>query len=66
MQPETTGEIRIDLPATTDCDAADAISTQDGRPLSHSLSETVAVPADRTEMWSATPDGPGSKHSCRL
>ena len=44
VQPETTGEIRIDLPATTDCDAVDAICTKDGRPLSHSLSETIASP----------------------
>ncbi len=44
VQPETTGEIRIDLPATTDCDAVDAICTEDGRPLSHSLSETIASP----------------------
>ena len=44
VQPETTDEIRIDLPATTDCDAVDAICTEDGRPLSHSLSETIASP----------------------
>ena len=44
VQPKTTGEIRIDLPATTDCDAVDAICTGDGRPLSHSLSETIAGP----------------------
>ena len=44
VQPETTGEIRISLPATTDCDAVDAICTEDGRPLSHSLSETIASP----------------------
>ena len=44
VQPETTGEIRMDLPATTDCDAVDAICTEDGRPLSHSLSETIASP----------------------
>ena len=44
VQPETTGEIRIDLPATTDCDAVDAICTEDGRPLSNSLSETIASP----------------------
>ena len=44
VQPQTTGEIRIDLPATTECDAVDAICTGDGRPLSHSLSETIAGP----------------------
>ena len=44
VQPKTTGEIRIDLPATTHCDAVDAICTGDGRQLSHSLSETIAGP----------------------
>ena len=44
VRPKTTGEIRIDLPATTDCDADDAICTADDRPLSHSLSATVAGP----------------------
>ena len=44
VQPGTTGEIRIALPATTDCNAADAICTSDGRPLSHELMATVAGP----------------------
>ena len=44
VQPKTTGEIRIDLPATTDCDASGAICTADDRPLSHSLSATVSDP----------------------
>ena len=44
VEPVTTGEIRISLPATTDCDTADAICTADGRGLSHSLSARVADP----------------------
>ena len=44
VQPETTGEIRIALPSTTDCDAAGAICTSDNRPLSNSMSATVAAP----------------------
>ena len=44
VQPETTGEIRIVLPATTDCNAVDAICTSDGRPLSREVMTTVAGP----------------------
>ena len=36
--------VTITLPETTDCDASDAICTDDGRPLSHSLSSVVAGP----------------------
>ena len=42
--PDGLSGIRIALPATTDCAAADAICTADGRPLSHSLSAMVAGP----------------------
>ena len=42
--PDGLSGISIALPATTDCAAADAICTADGRPLSHSLSATVAGP----------------------
>ena len=41
VKPETTGEIRIELPATSDCEAASAICTADRRPLSNSQSATV-------------------------
>ena len=44
VEPKTTGEIRIRLPATTDCDASGAICTADDRGLSHSLSARVADP----------------------
>ena len=36
--------VSVRLPETTDCDASGAICTSDGRPLSHSLSATVAGP----------------------
>ena len=41
VKPETTGEIRIELPATSDCAATGAICTADGRPLSNSQSARV-------------------------
>ena len=39
-----TGDVTIELPATTDCDVAGAICTGDGRKLSNSLSFTVSGP----------------------
>ena len=60
VQPETTGEIRIDLPAATDCDAVDAICTEDGRPLSHSLSETIASPVGISVADARVEEGAGA------
>ena len=40
-----TDTVAITLPETTDCGASGAICTGDGRPLSHSLSDTVVVAA---------------------
>ena len=60
VQPETTGEIRISLPATTDCDAVDAICTEDGRPLSHSLSETIASPVGISVADARVEEGAGA------
>ena len=44
VEPEGYGAVTIRMPETTDCDASGAICTGDGRPLSHSLSATVAGP----------------------
>ena len=44
VEPDSAGAVTIGLPGTTDCDAGGAICTADGRPLSHSLSATVAGP----------------------
>ncbi|MDE2979572.1 MAG: cadherin-like beta sandwich domain-containing protein, partial [Gemmatimonadota bacterium] len=45
VKPTGNGDVTITLPETTDCTATGAICTEDGRPLSHSLSATVAGPA---------------------
>ena len=45
VEPDGQGTVTITLPETTDCGASGAICTGDGRPLSHSLSATVAGPA---------------------
>ena len=45
VEPESHGAVRIRLAKTTDCDASAAICTGDGRPLSRSLSATVAPAA---------------------
>ena len=52
--------VTVMLPETTDCGASDAICTEDDRPLSHSLSATIAPPTLLTatfEDMPATHDG---------
>ena len=44
IEPDSHEAVSVRLPETTDCDASGAICTGDGRPLSHSLSATVAGP----------------------
>ena len=44
VKPQGDGDVTIELPATTDCAAAGAICTGDGRKLSNSLSFTVSGP----------------------
>ena len=44
IAPASHEALTVRLPETTDCDAGGAICTSDGRPLSHSLSATVAGP----------------------
>ena len=44
VEPQGTGDVTIELPATTDCGAAGAICTGDGRKLSNSLNFTVSGP----------------------
>ena len=44
IKPQGTGDVTIELPATTDCDADGAICIADGRKLSNSLNFTVSGP----------------------
>ena len=44
VRPQGNGDVTIELPATTDCNADGAICTGDGRKLSNSLSFTVSGP----------------------
>ena len=44
LEPSGHGPVTVTLPETTDCGATGAICTDDDRPLSHSLSATVAGP----------------------
>ena len=44
IKPQGNGDVTIELPATTDCNADGAICTGDGRKLSNSLSFTVPGP----------------------
>ena len=45
VQPASHADVMLALSATTDCNATSAICTSDDRPLSNSLSATVAGPA---------------------
>ncbi|MDE0350849.1 MAG: hypothetical protein OXM56_14245, partial [Gammaproteobacteria bacterium] len=42
VQPDSHRDVTIELPATTDCDAAGAVCTEAGRPLSNTVAATVA------------------------
>ena len=44
VKPTSTGDVTIELPATTDCGATGAICTGDDRKLSNSLSFTISGP----------------------
>ncbi len=44
VEPGGNGDVTIVLPVTTDCDAAGAVCTEDGRKLSNSLNFTVSGP----------------------
>ncbi len=44
IEPDSDEAVTVRLPETTDCGASGAICTGDSRPLSHSLSATVAGP----------------------
>ena len=41
VEPDGTGDVTVTLQATTDCEAADAICTEDDRPLSAAVSVSV-------------------------
>ena len=45
VKPDTSAAVTIRLPATTDCEADDAVCTSDDRPLSNSPSATIPGPA---------------------
>ena len=45
IEPDSDAEVLIVLPPTDDCEAAGAICTEDGRPLSNELTATVPGPA---------------------
>ena len=56
VKPQGTGDVTIELPATTDCDADGAICTADGRKLSNALSFTVSGPGP-VEQGDGAPAG---------
>ena len=61
VEPSGHGSVTIRLPETTDCGASGAICTDDGRPLSHSLSATVAGPVGITVSDASVDEAAGAK-----
>ena len=55
VEPEGNGAVSITLPATTDCDAAGAICTADGRKLSGSVELTVNGPEQQSQEQQNNP-----------
>ena len=60
VEPSGYGAVSIALPATTDCNAAGAICTSDGRPLSSSSSATVAGPVGVSVADARVEEGVGA------
>ena len=60
IQPSGSGAVSITLPATMSCDAAGAICTTDGRPLSSSKSATVAGPVGVSVADARVEEGAGA------
>ena len=60
VEPSGNGDVTVSLPPTTDCDAHGAICTADGRPLSHSLSATVAGPVGISVADARAQEGAGN------
>ena len=58
IEPDSDETVTVRLPETIDCGASGAICTGDGRGLSHSLSATVAGPADEPESNTAATGTP--------
>ena len=55
--PHSNDDVRIALPPTTSCDAADAICTADGRMLSQGVAASVVYRAPLTARFESLPTG---------
>ena len=60
VEPLGYGAVTVSLPATTDCDASGAICTADERPLSSTLTTTVAGPAGLSVADARATEGSGA------
>ena len=56
LLPTSDADVVVALPATTDCTATGALCTASGKPLSSSLSATVAGPTSVTQGFSLAPE----------
>ena len=60
IQPSSHAAVTLTLPATTDCTAAGAICTADGRKLQTALTHTVPGPAGLSVADASAQEGPGA------
>ncbi|MDE2791315.1 MAG: SwmB domain-containing protein, partial [Paracoccaceae bacterium] len=60
IQPSSNAAVTLTLPATTDCTAAGAICTADGRKLGTALTLTVPGPASLSVADASAQEGPGA------
>ena len=60
IQPSSNAAVTLTLPATTDCTAAGAICTADGRKLGTALTHTVPGPASLSVADASAQEGPGA------
>ena len=61
ITPNGTAAVTVSLTATTDCGATGAICTSDNRPLSNSVTETVAGPIGISVADARVDEGPNAK-----
>ena len=61
IEPDGHGAVSVLLPATTDCDATDAICTDDGRTLSGGVAVQIAGPPGLSVADAQVQEGPGAE-----
>ena len=66
VTPDSTADVTVELPATTDCDAQGAVCTDDGTMLSSPLKFTVKGPPPLTASFESVPTSHNGSDSFRI